>query len=611
MLSERTSISDRLSTITVVLLAALSATLALNWHVLSGAEGATSDLIVYREAQSRLFTAAVRQQEMRDVILATLLGAPGESNDSDALAEERVRTIGDAMAADLHDLKDMPLPMEIHSDLLMTNGLGLEYVGRAKRVALLLAANRSEAFGEMQGLTRSFEASKQALSRDQEMLERRALAAADSARGSGYSLRRWLLALGLVAFVLTYGVVRLLLRAHLRACAEVRDVASALADNNLQVRTNITGSDEMKELGAAVNRMADNLQQTIEHVRMEVARGAFAADLSEAFETADSESDAYTVVRRAMSAVSPEHAMELLIADSSNAHLERAVEHSSAGAPGCPVGSPFACAAVRRGGPMVFEDGDALRACAHLRGRPCGSVSAACVPVAFMGRSLGVLHATGPASKPLSEEQISRLRALSAQAGVRIGTVRAFERTQIQASTDALTGLPNRRALEARLSDIGGGTSLFALLLGDLDHFKSLNDHHGHPAGDAALRLFAEVLTASLGPNDHAARWGGEEFCVVLAGADAEAAVDWVERLRDRLAKTIAKRSSPVFTVSFGVADSTQSREMGPLIAMADEALYQAKEEGRDRAVVARSGSGVVIRHKTEEGSRVNLRMLG
>src|SRR5207248_4830344 len=139
--------------------------------------------------------------------------------------------------------------------------------------------------------------------------------------------------------------------------------------------------------------------------------------------------------------------MELLLSDSSRANLERAAASPTVGAPGCPVSSPYSCVAVRRGQPVEFDSSEALNACPKLRNRPSGPCSAACVPVSFMGRALGVLHATGPEGQPLDSQQVAQLTTLATQAGARIGTVRAFERTQLQASTDSLTGLVNRRML--------------------------------------------------------------------------------------------------------------------------------------------------------------------
>src|SRR5262249_38524598 len=172
---------------------------------------------------------------------------------------------------------------------------------------------------------------------------------------------------------------------------------------------------------------------------LQAQRDNFGSQLVEALEMADEEESTFDVVERAMVEVDASAPMELLLSDSSRAQLERAAASPVSGAPGCPVQSPFSCVAVRRGNPVVFETSEALNACPKLRGRPGGVCSAVCIPVTFMGRALGVLHATGPVGEPLQPSQVAQLTTLATQAGARIGTVRAFQRTQLQASTDSLT----------------------------------------------------------------------------------------------------------------------------------------------------------------------------
>jgi diguanylate cyclase (GGDEF)-like protein len=314
-------------------------------------------------------------------------------------------------------------------------------------------------------------------------------------------------------------------------------------------------------------------------------RDSFGNQLTEALEMADEEHAAYEVVERAMVAVSPESPTELLLSDSSRAHLERAASSPTAGAPGCPVESPFSCVAVRRGNPVVFESSEALNACPKLRGRAGGECSAVCVPVSFMGRSLGVLHATGEAGKPLAPEQVAQLTTLATQAGARIGTVRAFARTQLQASTDGLTGLVNRRTLETQLRRWLNRRGQFALALVDLDRFKKLNDTHGHEAGDRALRLFAQVAKGELREGDVVARWGGEEFMIALADLDQHQAVAILDRIRTRLAEAHVG-DHPRFTASFGVTDSTAAESLEQIVHIADCGLYAAKTAGGDQVVI-------------------------
>ena len=315
-------------------------------------------------------------------------------------------------------------------------------------------------------------------------------------------------------------------------------------------------------------------------------RDSFGSQLTEALEMADEEESTYDVVERAMVEIAAEAPMELLLSDSSRANLERAAVSPTAGAPGCPVQSPFSCVAVRRGSPVVFESSEALNACPKLRDRPDGACSAVCVPVSFMGRSLGVLHATGPEGAPLDRQGVAQLTTLATQAGGRIGTVRAFERTQLQASTDSLTGLVNRRSLERQLRNLVRHGRPFALAVADLDNFKRLNDKHGHEAGDKALRLFAQIARGTIRDEDTVARWGGEEFMFVLPDIDRHQAVSVLERLRTSLAES-KTGDHPLFTASFGVTDSTRGETVDELVRLADIGLYESKEAGRDRITIS------------------------
>jgi diguanylate cyclase (GGDEF)-like protein/PAS domain S-box-containing protein len=320
-------------------------------------------------------------------------------------------------------------------------------------------------------------------------------------------------------------------------------------------------------------------------VSQQAERDKFGGQLIEALEMADEEGSAYDVVERAMTEISPATPMELLLSDSSRAHLKRVATSPSAGAPECPVESPFSCAAVRRGSAVVFDSSEALNACPKLRGRPGGACSAACVPVGFMGRALGVLHVTAPEGAPPDALAVEQLTVLATQAGARIGTVRAFEKSQLQAATDGLTGLANRRTTQTQLRGLIKGGRDFALAFADLDKFKKLNDKHGHEAGDRALRLFAQVCQGVLRDHDVVARWGGEEFIIVLPDLDRQGALSVLERIRERLAEGHLG-NHPRFTASFGLTDSTEAESLEELLLIADAALYDSKAAGRDRITV-------------------------
>jgi diguanylate cyclase (GGDEF)-like protein len=160
------------------------------------------------------------------------------------------------------------------------------------------------------------------------------------------------------------------------------------------------------------------------------------------------------------------------------------------------------------------------------------------------------------------------------------------------ALTDALTGLPNRRAIDAwaahQLAAAVRHRFSFWVVLIDLDHFKRVNDTYGHDAGDAVLTAFGEILRSSTRSSDIAGRIGGEEFLQAVTHADEEDMPLLVSRIRQKLmARTFAFGDSPItVTASFGVAGfrGDTAPPFGELISRADRALYRAKQTGRNRA---------------------------
>jgi len=396
----------------------------------------------------------------------------------------------------------------------------------------------------------------------------------------------WLIAGGLFAAALAALMLWAIARSIQNSIHAVGEVAQALAAGDMDNRCEPHGSDEVSALARMINLLADTMQGMLTRLRTEASRSSFSNQLVEALEMADSEDEADRVIARAMSGISDVHPMELLLADSSRAHLERACVHPKTGSPNCTVESPYSCIAVRRGHPQIFPDAEALNACPKLLGRMGGALSAACVPVNFMGRALGVLHVAGAKGKPPNPEQIAQLTALGVHAGNRIGTLRAFARSQLQASTDSLTGLSNRRVAEEVLANLMAVETSFAVVMADLDFFKRLNDTMGHDAGDRALKLFADTARGVVRDRDHVVRWGGEEFAFILPGANAERAAEVVARLRAALAEAHLVSNTPIFTASYGIADSTMARDREGIVRLADEALYRSKQHGRDLCTI-------------------------
>jgi diguanylate cyclase (GGDEF)-like protein len=187
--------------------------------------------------------------------------------------------------------------------------------------------------------------------------------------------------------------------------------------------------------------------------------------------------------------------------------------------------------------------------------------------------------------------RIGKLRArLEAQRGE---LTQALERIQALATCDELTGLTNRRAamerMQQELAVRTRAEPLMSVALIDLDHFKHINDNHGHAAGDAVLRRFADCARSTVRVGDTMARWGGEEFLLVMPATSSDDAMRGMERLREQLHQQAFDDIAPGLAVSFsaGVAECMGAGDLEAAIERADKAMYQAKHAGRDRAMAA------------------------
>lgn len=219
--------------------------------------------------------------------------------------------------------------------------------------------------------------------------------------------------------------------------------------------------------------------------------------------------------------------------------------------------------------------------------------SVAVVPLVRDGRSLGAIAVEGDEESQLTSVEGSLLLLLASVASVGVESVRQLEEVTARAATDELTGLPNRRLFDERLkqhlAECDRFDQVLSLILCDVDHFKRVNDEHGHRAGDLVLAAIARALANAIRNIDICARYGGEELAILLPQTPLERARDVAERLR----KTVEGLRVPVdggtisVTASFGVAcypTSGGGRES--LFQNADRALYAAKNEGRNRVMV-------------------------
>jgi diguanylate cyclase (GGDEF)-like protein len=346
--------------------------------------------------------------------------------------------------------------------------------------------------------------------------------------------------LGLVALV-AYFEGRSIVRT-LRALAEA---AHGIARGRLSERVPVRGRDEFAMLGTAFNDMANQLEARL--AELEAERGRLR--------------DAITRFGEALAATHDVNQQLRVI-------VEAAVEATDAA-----------------GARLLADDGTVVET-----GEPDSGGEQLGFDLMAGRTTFGTLTISGPS---FDDEQRLAASSLASHAAIALENARLRRIVERQALVDGLTGIANRRQCEeALISEIARaerlGSSL-TVVLADLDDFKAVNDAHGHAVGDDVLRTFAGVLRATVRESDLAGRWGGEEFLLLLPGAEAVGAAQLADRVREGFAeRSSIGRDGEVVTVtcSFGVAQYRPGDGQRELFGAADRALYQAKRAGKNRVEI-------------------------
>ena len=317
------------------------------------------------------------------------------------------------------------------------------------------------------------------------------------------------------------------------------------------------------------------------------------SDLDEWLQSCRSLDELYSIVQRFMKLMLPDTAGELYVYSNSRDALD-----GVCGWNGLSVQdyiSPDSCWALRRGRAYSFDPEGLSFQCDHVTetGEVGQSDTYSCIPIVAHGDTIGLLHirfAAPRADTVKITDPILFANRCGERISMAIANVRLRDELHDQSIRDPLTSLYNRRYFmdairrEAMLCDRKGQT--FGLISFDVDNFKAFNDNHGHEAGDIVLRTIGARLSEVFDGEDVPSRMGGEEFAVLVSHADREAATARAEQLRELIANTEVRYMNgilPRVTISGGVAVFPENgRQPRQLLQSADQALYRAKEEGRN-----------------------------
>ena len=257
--------------------------------------------------------------------------------------------------------------------------------------------------------------------------------------------------------------------------------------------------------------------------------------------------------------------------------------------------APNDCWALRHGRTHPLSEDQGGLQCLHLS-EPLPAVSY-CLPVQIQGEILGILHVRSQHKENLEAAKFQLAYTVVEQTGMALSNLNLRAALREQSIRDPVTGLYNRRymeeALKQHLSRVTRHLHPLGIIMIDIDHFKNFNDVHGHAAGDQILRELGKFLQSHIRGEDTACRYGGEEFILIMPDVFLEAAKSRAEQLRHAARELRVEdggQSYAGITLSIGVAlYPLHGRTIENVLRAADSALYRAKQEGRDRVVIAES----------------------
>lgn len=334
----------------------------------------------------------------------------------------------------------------------------------------------------------------------------------------------------------------------------------------------------------------DQLAESLADIEKEHVATQALANFASLLQGCQTIEDIFQVAKHSINNILPNTSGTFYLMRTSRDHVEAQADWGQAWPERPDSFMPVHCWGMRQG--RSFKSVPHQLCCPHRQGQTTVSMDwSTCVPMTAQGSEVGLLFIQHPEKWNGS----AMAEAVSEQLALAITNMRLRETLRTQSLRDPLTGLSNRREIDEQLPrEIARSQQdkqPMSLLVLDIDHFKRFNDRFGHDAGDDVLREFSHTLRQSVRTQDIVARMGGEEFMIVLLGTNAKQAQQVADHIRVQVeAMNVSHRGISLgkVTTSIGVAECPQhATDAQTLITMADAALYQAKNQGRNRVAVA------------------------
>jgi diguanylate cyclase (GGDEF)-like protein/PAS domain S-box-containing protein len=391
----------------------------------------------------------------------------------------------------------------------------------------------------------------------------------------------------------------------IRADGAVRNIherGDFIFDPDAHVPLKMVGSiqdvTERVEAEARLQQANRELAERVQELQQRTSEITLLSELGSRLQACQSAEEAYVEISIAAEQLFPGWSGGLCVISASRTVVET-VANWGKPAQGERVFAPDECWALRLGRPQSFRTEERWAPCRHVD--LTNVTESLCVPLMSQGEALGILtlqkaRAQGEQearSRPSASGEAERRLAavLAEQIGLALGNLRLRETLRNQSICDPLTGLFNRRymeeSLEREFSRANRKKSRVAIIMMDIDHFKRFNDTYGHQAGDALLRALGDLMKKGTRGQDIACRYGGEEFAIVLCDTSLEGALQRSEILRQQVRQMCVEHANQLLgtiSISMGVAlYPDHGATIGDVLKAADQALYSAKREGRDR----------------------------